>query len=1212
MSPHDIALINRWNESKDPDAFAEIVRLYAALVYGACLRVLRNATDAEDVAQECFMKVAEAPVSASTSLSGWLHTMATRKAINKLRGDGRRAVRETSYADFQSEQTEAVWDDVQHLIDEAIANQPDDLRIPVIEHYLRGRTQESIGEEIGISRQAISRRIQKGINSIREDLRKKGLPVAPAIFATGLENSAKLEASQQLHTGLLNSAIGGIDSNTLAHVAATKTTWAISPVALSGIAALVVIGAATTWYTVQSIYNGSLPPSSAPELAAASTSDEDSDAGDSDSIVVAQNEVTTAVLSTGTTVERAPDFTEFGLDRPTPPPGTGAFFVYLDSPKAAGAVVTLIHVNWKPWEKAPAQKLKFTKEIGEDRTAFFRNLPLGEYHFNFRNGNLGVNWPMTVTEDMPGWPVPMNMFPRTDVEFDLRNEAEEAVVATRAFIFQHQLVATPLQSQLTDVWPNPFRENGNIAIDNVVIGGIKAYVEAEGYAPSVTDWIRSRREPVPVLMTQGGSFSCRVVRANGEPVEGVIVHLQGDYFGDRGQAYTNTDGVALIPNLRPVEYRVRVYSEQLVLKDDPPKITVVENSVADLGDVQVVFGTDVEGVVYDSQTGDGIPGVRLSVEADLGVAIEDVVTDASGYYTIPNASFATYRVERHSNLVWGYGAGDHTITFTVTPDSIEGETDFALSTGIPVSGQVVDTDGRPVSGARMWSGNSSGERRRESNSDRLGNFNFNTVREAGEVFVRVEAIGFGRITAGPFDVPEEGTNDLVVELPHGAFVAGNVRIDGKSLPGLTYVWSSPSDPESELAQMGTGMTYTYTGSRQGTYLLAFLSPGTYDLSVQPPGGSTGPVLATVKVREGQLIENFSINYDTSGFELSGIVTDRDGQPVGGADIAAKGQQGSSLRAQSSGDGSFSFVGLGDELYGIEATHGKHSRVQLEGVAAGNDNLRLVMPNHGSVSGQVRSAVTGDNLQRFRIARFAGLLDDIPAQISDGRTISGESGEFRLGDVEIGDTTLIILAEDHAPALVLIPDVREERESNAGRITLRAAAVLKGVVTDVEGNSVQGAFIHRPTVSYGYQGGTQSLAKTDVNGRFEIETLQEGEQSLAISHAEYAPQDFAAVLRFGDETEVSLVVHGGASLTGIVYANNSPMRGAMLTLQRPDGLIGNQSTQSDANGQYLFDKIPAGDYTITAYIPDDQDRVIPSEPFPIAFGNSGTQLLDWNY
>ena len=95
----------------------------------------------------------------------WLHTTATRRAINQLRSDSRRAARENSYVEAQPKESDTAWDDVQHFIDDAIHGFPEDLRIPLVEQYLLGRTLSSIGEENGISRRAVSWRIQKGVDT---------------------------------------------------------------------------------------------------------------------------------------------------------------------------------------------------------------------------------------------------------------------------------------------------------------------------------------------------------------------------------------------------------------------------------------------------------------------------------------------------------------------------------------------------------------------------------------------------------------------------------------------------------------------------------------------------------------------------------------------------------------------------------------------------------------------------------------------------------------------------------------------------------------------------------------------------------------------------------------------------------------------------------------------------------------------------------------
>lgn len=1213
MSSQDITLIQRWNESKDPAAFAEIVHRYAGLVYGSCLRVMRNADDAEDVAQECFMKIAEAPVHITTSLGGWLHSMATHRAINRLRLDKRRSARENKYAATQSETGEAVWDDVQHFIDEAIVDLPDDLRNPVIEHFLMGRTMESIGEEIDISKQAVSQRIQKGVEKIRTKLRDKGVPVASVILSAGFIEMAKAEPSQGLQKGLINSGIGGVDADTLAQVAAKKTTApAFSPLSYSVIAALIAIGAVGIWLARGS--SPAVPPSSV-VTAILPAGDSINGGIDSGPMVIAQATITADGSEVPKSdVEKAPDFTEFSLNRSLPKPGVGTFMLHVDSPLAVGAVVTLIYVNWKSWEKIPPQRLEFSTTVSENRVAIFRNLPLGKYHFDARNGNSGQNNQFSLTEGLTGLQAPMvALIPRSDVEFDLENEEGERIAGSRAYVYQHQILGTPLQYEITKVLPTEFLDNGNIAIPDIIMGAIKVYIEAPGYAPIITDWIRSRAEPVRVVMREGGSFTCRVVREFGEPVEGVIVHLQGPYFGDHKYAYTDGEGIARLEHLRPLEYSVRVYSQELVMSNESPTVSIAEGEEVEMGEIKLIPGMDIYGRVYELDTGEGISGVRLTVDADIGVAVEDLITDEDGTYTIPNASFVRYTIRRQSSLKYGMGAGKRAADLTVTRDGVLGETEFALSSGIPVSGRVVDTDGRPIGGVMLRAGSTLDSLKRVATSDRRGRFRLNTINAPGPIYIRAQVAMYGRITSGPFEVPAEGLDNIVVKLPHAAMVTGSIRIDGKFAPRKTFLWSEPVDPTSEEARRGTGRTYTYTVARRGKYLLTWLSPGSYNLSVQPPGGSTGPPVATVTVREGQMIENFDINYEITGYVLAGTVVDRQGEPVGAAQLSVINDNGINLRAESDGVGAFSISGLGDGYYTVSVTHSNHSRIQVEGVKAPNLGLRLEMPDHGSVKGHVRSAVTGAPLKRFRIAHYSGLMNEVPPRFSDAKIFGSETGEFALTNIDIGDTTLVVISQDHAPALVHIPNVLEGDNGVYIEVSLQAAAVLEGTVTDVNGMPIQGASIHVPTNSYSYTGGELSLGRTDADGRFKIDVLLEGERNLAVSHPAFVSGNFVVNLAQGERTDVALVLYSGAALAGTVYVSDVPLEGAAIFLQNADGGgRRNKFTRTNAKGEYRFEKIPAGDYLISVNIQDDDGRWIPSEPFPMAFGNNGTQLLDWTY
>ena len=82
---HDARLLEKYARNQDPNAFAEIVQRYAAMVYGTSLRITKNKHDAEDVSQECFMKLAQKASAITISLPSWLHTVATTRSLQVIR-----------------------------------------------------------------------------------------------------------------------------------------------------------------------------------------------------------------------------------------------------------------------------------------------------------------------------------------------------------------------------------------------------------------------------------------------------------------------------------------------------------------------------------------------------------------------------------------------------------------------------------------------------------------------------------------------------------------------------------------------------------------------------------------------------------------------------------------------------------------------------------------------------------------------------------------------------------------------------------------------------------------------------------------------------------------------------------------------------------------------------------------------------------------------
>lgn len=201
----DLRLLESWWTRRDAEAFNEIMTRYSGLVFGACLRVLGNASEAEDVAQECFVRLAERREDIRISLGGWLHRTATRRALDAHRSGSRRRAREERYAKAAESiklPDDLAWQEIRALVDEAIDTLPEEQRIVIIAHFIERRTHQAIAEELGVSRRTVINRVQKGIEQTRDLLARRGVVIAEtalaALFGSRLVEAAPVALASEL------------------------------------------------------------------------------------------------------------------------------------------------------------------------------------------------------------------------------------------------------------------------------------------------------------------------------------------------------------------------------------------------------------------------------------------------------------------------------------------------------------------------------------------------------------------------------------------------------------------------------------------------------------------------------------------------------------------------------------------------------------------------------------------------------------------------------------------------------------------------------------------------------------------------------------------------------------------------------------------------------------------------------------------------------
>jgi len=187
MSVEERLLLDRLIE-RDEQAFSEIVRLYGDKVFSLIYRMLGNRQEAEDVAQDVFITVFKTIESfrGEAKFSTWLLRIAANHAKNRIKHLARRPTEgadpddvsqlrtlpdrpsppvqariETPDAMLEAAQTE-------RLMQEAIANLPEDQRLLVVLRDVEEMSYQEIEEITGLPEGTIKSRLHRARMAIKE------------------------------------------------------------------------------------------------------------------------------------------------------------------------------------------------------------------------------------------------------------------------------------------------------------------------------------------------------------------------------------------------------------------------------------------------------------------------------------------------------------------------------------------------------------------------------------------------------------------------------------------------------------------------------------------------------------------------------------------------------------------------------------------------------------------------------------------------------------------------------------------------------------------------------------------------------------------------------------------------------------------------------------------------------------------------------------
>lgn len=164
----------------DRAAFAEIVNRYEKQIFSLAYRLTNNVEDAQDLAQEVFIKLYQVldKFDGQRNFFPWMYKVATNVCYTALRRKPQQNVPLEKVIEFaplipkSDSQPEEYTEkrEMQQLVQKAIAQLPENYRLPIVLRYLEEMSYQQIADAMGLPLSTIETRLFRGRSLLKQRL----------------------------------------------------------------------------------------------------------------------------------------------------------------------------------------------------------------------------------------------------------------------------------------------------------------------------------------------------------------------------------------------------------------------------------------------------------------------------------------------------------------------------------------------------------------------------------------------------------------------------------------------------------------------------------------------------------------------------------------------------------------------------------------------------------------------------------------------------------------------------------------------------------------------------------------------------------------------------------------------------------------------------------------------------------------------------------
>lgn len=157
----------------DLSSYGWLIERYSRAVFGICLGLLSNLSDAEDLCQEAMVKgmMEIRHLRSGDRFKPWIFRIARNLCIDFLR---RRKLGQQVLVKVQEQQEmEKPEKDEFFILEKAIGLLPEKFRLPLMLYYFQDLSSEAVAETMGISTAGVNSRLSRARKLLRDILRQQ-------------------------------------------------------------------------------------------------------------------------------------------------------------------------------------------------------------------------------------------------------------------------------------------------------------------------------------------------------------------------------------------------------------------------------------------------------------------------------------------------------------------------------------------------------------------------------------------------------------------------------------------------------------------------------------------------------------------------------------------------------------------------------------------------------------------------------------------------------------------------------------------------------------------------------------------------------------------------------------------------------------------------------------------------------------------------------